>query len=493
MLSINFKRLAWIGLLCAGLTAATTAQATDQMFTGEWYTRSFGNECNKLTIPAATPNHPCFGQELTGPSEFYTVFAIPAGQQCNNLWPRCAFASTPTNGITGTKNAFHPVGGYGIPNTTVAPFCAPWANFQGNGATARPAKGETILTGGKNNPIPPLYRNYKFFTASTGNAMPAHTYCNGSQTAMGGLPAKTPGLTTAFEQYPGPVVVGSPLSGAWNGSTTAPKGDFTFAAAPYGNIKAGIRLGQGTRSKVTKSGASLMSAMSGLVGDFQNVYPYVYSYSYATQRNDAGDFGAGQGPGNFFHDYGTPAGDAQITIKEGPNRFGGTMRLLGLYTTKVCYFRNKACSLGTNNWRYESVGASAVLTTGAGSTALKSGLEVTHEAFYYHTGMDQRSTVMLEGRRFPWTTGSVTVKATGRGPHKTIHWEHGYDNRNPITGKGTIQLVSPILTRWLQPAANFETGGIGILRIKFVPEPQTWAILIAGVSLLGVGYRMRGR
>jgi hypothetical protein len=54
-------------------------------------------------------------------------------------------------------------------------------------------------------------------------------------------------------------------------------------------------------------------------------------------------------------------------------------------------------------------------------------------------------------------------------------------------------MVTPTLTRWLQPALNFETGGVGILRIRFVPEPQTWAMLFAGVSLLGVGYRMRGR
>jgi hypothetical protein len=101
----------------------------------------------------------------------------------------------------------------------------------------------------------------------------------------------------------------------------------------------------------------------------------------------------------------------------------------------------------------------------------------------------------VEGSRFPWTTGSVTLTATGRGPHKTIHYTHGYDNRNTTTseGQGTIQMVTPVLTRWLQPALNFETGGVGILRIKFVPEPQTWAMLIAGFSLLGVGYRMRGR
>jgi hypothetical protein len=105
----------------------------------------------------------------------------------------------------------------------------------------------------------------------------------------------------------------------------------------------------------------------------------------------------------------------------------------------------------------------------------------------------QKSTVDVQGERFPWTTGSVTVKATGRGPAKTIHYAQGYDNRDPDTHKGTIQLVTPVLTRWLQPCCKSETGGVGILRFKFVPEPHTWAMLLAGVSLLGVGYRMRGR
>jgi hypothetical protein len=126
--------------------------------------------------------------------------------------------------------------------------------------------------------------------------------------------------------------------------------------------------------------------------------------------------------------------------------------------------------------------------------ALKSGYEATYLVYPYHPGpTKQRSTLSVEGERFPWTTGSVTVKATGRGPHKTVHYARGYDNRTPTSHKGTIQLVSPVLTRWLQPCCHFETGGVGVLRIKFVPEPQTWAILIAGVSLLGVGYRMRGR
>ena len=104
-----------------------------------------------------------------------------------------------------------------------------------------------------------------------------------------------------------------------------------------------------------------------------------------------------------------------------------------------------------------------------------------------------KSTVSVEGARFPWTTGSVTVKATGRGTHKTIHYAQGYDNRVTTTsnGVGTIQLVTPVLTRWRSPGAKFETGGIGILRIKFIPEPNSLEALLAGVALLGVGYRMR--
>jgi hypothetical protein len=105
------------------------------------------------------------------------------------------------------------------------------------------------------------------------------------------------------------------------------------------------------------------------------------------------------------------------------------------------------------------------------------------------------STVSVVGERFPWTTGSVILTAIERGPHKTIHYEQGFDNRNTATasGLGTIKMVTPVLTRWLQPALKFETGGIGILKIKFVPEPRTWAMMVAGVLLLGVGNRMRGR
>ena len=167
------------------------------------------------------------------------------------------------------------------------------------------------------------------------------------------------------------------------------------------------------------------------------------------------------------------------------------MRMLGALTSKVCYYRSGGCSLGNVNWRYEAIGASA----GTMGGVVTAGYQASYTAQYYHSVLMQKSTLAVSGYRFPWTTGSVTVTATGRGPHKTVHYAQGYDNRNTTTptGKGTVQLVTPVLTRWKQPCCKFETAGIGILRIKFIPEPQMWAMLVAGVSLLGVGTRVRGR
>jgi len=64
-------------------------------------------------------------------------------------------------------------------------------------------------------------------------------------------------------------------------------------------------------------------------------------------------------------------------------------------------------------------------------------------------------------------------------------------------GLGTIQLVAPQLAKWEFPNRpapwDRHTGAIGILRIKFIPEPSGWTMLSAGLGLLVVLYRVRGR
>jgi hypothetical protein len=236
------------------------------------------------------------------------------------------------------------------------------------------------------------------------------------------------------------VQAGPPVAGKWGAVTTGAPGigGFTFAAAPAG--AAGVRT-------------------TGQVGEFAALY--IYSYTYATLRNDAGVFGPGKGPGSFSLPYTVGANTvARVVVKQGAAKFGGTMRMLGQLTTKVCYYRNGGCSIISPNWRYEAVGAAAYTSGGVVTRGYRAGWPVEP---YYCTPFSTRPSctnyLTVSGSRFPWTTGSVTVTAIGRGPHKTVHYAKGYDNRTPTSGKGTIQMVSPVLTRWLQPAVNFETGG----------------------------------
>jgi hypothetical protein len=354
--------------------------------------------------------------------------------------------STPTNGT----GQFAPLGG----SEWQALYCAPWFNWQGGGATARPTKDATAQDA-NGRPIPPLYRNPAFFTPG---GQPNTYSC-------------TDYSSSSSSSYIPPEVKGSPLTGAlWAVTTGTGMGGFGFPAAAASG--SGI---QGTR-----------------VGSFDAVYPYLYSYTYATLRNDAGVFGPGQGPGSFSLPYKVDANTvAKVVVKQGAAKFGGTMRMLGQLTSKACYHRAGGCSISSPNWRYDAIGAAAYTSNGV----VTQGYIATFGGEYclYCTACTCPEGRVVSGSRFPWTTGSVTVTAKGRGPHDTIHYAKGYDNRTPTKGEGMIQLVSPTLTRWLQPGVNFETGGIGILRIKFVPEPQTWMMLVAGASLLGVGTRVRGR
>jgi hypothetical protein len=482
MLFIN--RLVLVGLLGVGIIAATSAQAAVKLFTASWYSEGFGNECKLHTPNGTTFQTPGGGSapqctRTTPDFTMYSNFILPQNQNCNELQPRCPINSTPTKG--GKWDAL----GGNTPMATGPANCADLSYYPAGSplGRTRPAKGDTAQgpTGPPNGTpkpfrMPPVYRNPGFFTPS---GQPDVQACLGTTT---GVWSST---QTAFGADKGRVQRGYPVSGYWNAVTpnplTASVGGFTIAPAP--------------------ATGSLGLRTTGLVGEVGNDYPYIYSYTYGTVRNDQGTFGPGQGPGSFNIVYSQAVGsrNASINVKQGPAKFGGTMKLLGAMTTKVCYWLQAGgggCSLGVNDWRYEAIGAKTATTdNGAPALPITMGRIYTNYTRYYNTAKGSYSAVTAFGSRFPWTTGAVTVTAIARGPHKTVHYAQGYDNRiktGSNIGKGTIQLVSPVLTRW-DGFTLYETGGIAVLRIKFVPEPQTWAILLAGVSLLGVGFRMRGR
>jgi len=432
-----------------GVGIATIAGAANQLYKisdVSWSVKAFGNDCS-----AADPSPGPLCGNRTGEYQFYSAVGLPLGVQCNAFFPRCPFESTPTDG----SGNFFPMGGW--------LYCVPWYNWAGNGTTARPAKGMTATTGGKlKRPIPPLYRNPAFFTAS---GAPNTTECTAAST----------GFTSGGK---GRVQAGRPVTGSLlvTGVGTA-NGGFSFAAA-QASTAGGLHA-------------------TGIAGEFYRTYgdPGGYTYTYATLRNDAGVFGPGSGPGDVYIKLPRQGGavDAHIEIKQGPNKFGGTMRMLGALTSKQCYYRAGGCSRGSADWLYDVIGASVYAKPGSPITQ---GYLVYGTAVFFNTGIGAWSTIQIEGSRFPWTTGSVTVTAVGRGPHRTIHYAHGYDNRTTIGSehpvplqRGTLQLVTPVLTRWLQPAVKFETVGIGILR--FAPEPRGWPTLMAGIALLAIGYRMR--
>jgi hypothetical protein len=278
---------------------------------------------------------------------------------------------------------------------------------------------------------------------------------------------------------------GAPVQGIGTANTSLPAG-------PNFNFPAALATTTGNMRRAT-------------VGSFGNIPPYLYSYTYADLRNGAGAFGIGEG---FFGPaatltqltftvngaIGTGSGTvAKMKVKRGANRFGGVMRLLGDYSTKVCFFTNGGCALGYGSWNYQDVGATAYKNFTTGSKHVTQSYVTSNLQTYYNTGLMTFSPFVVVAHRFPWTTGTVTVTATVRGPANTFEVRKGFDNRNS-SGVGTVQLVTPILTEWLSQVAGsdlFETGGIGVMQIQFVPEPGVAVSLIAGMSLLVVLKRYR--
>ena len=440
------SRLITVALIILFSVAAWTTNsfAGTKLYQGAWIAESFGND--KVGI----------GTEA---SQYFSADGIPLGANCHPNAPLCTFSETPVT--TPGLAVFNPLG----------PGCRPLTV----GEKPRPAKGGTLTSR-----VPPLYRNNARFT-SLGAA--SNQACAGDQTV--GLAKATAYLPPGDPQR-GIVMKGNPVSGSGSATTTgtslAPGTAFNFPAAL-------ATPGPGNGMRRTTQGS------------FIGEGPYLYSYSYAQLRNDVGSFGPGNG---FFSTAATPstlsfqnkAGGvvASAKVKAGTNRFGGVMQLLGTFTTKVCYFYGGGCALGYGDWAYELIGASGYKNTDTakGPVGIVTKSSTTNFTFtYYNTGLGSVAKYTVVAQRFPWTTGTVTVTATGRGPHKTFAKRVGFDNR--VSGVGTVQLVSPILTQWLgnQGAPSFETGGVAVMQIKFAPEAGGIASLVAGLSMLLVIRRFR--
>jgi len=414
--------------IAAGVAA--TSDAANQQYEGSLIIESRGNDL----LPT------------------FFVFGMPQGVQCNPGRPLCPFTYTPVNLTMSGGKVINPLG----------TLCTPISYF---GVKTRPAKGAPMKV------TSVQYRNPKFFTP--GKA-PNATSCTATTTVSG--KTATMFLTTNSPKR-GKVMKGAPLTGEQivTLTGTGPAG-FKLKAAPKLPVKTPGPTGFGLRRTTS--------------GEFNSIFPYVYSYTYATLRNDAGSFFAGGGPGTFTLKYkvGYPTTVAEVKVKAGAKKFGGVMRLLGKLTTKGCYFKFGGCSLGNDNGRYDAVGATPYTYMGV----VSKGYGAYYAAQHYNTALMTVSTVYAYGPRFPWTTGTVTVSAKLPDYATTYVVRKGYDARTKL-GKGTIQLVTPVLTHWFNKGFVAETGGVAVLRLEFVPEPEKWLLLAAGLSTLGILYRARRR
>jgi hypothetical protein len=163
------------------------------------------------------------------------------------------------------------------------------------------------------------------------------------------------------------------------------------------------------------------------------------------------------------------------------------MRILGAMGAKRAHSSKNKAFVGTGLSSFGVLGDECTIT------CYVTGAQSYFQYHQYQTDMGKATTAYITSLGLPWTTGMVSITATG-GPFPTLFQRTGYDNRT-AKGLGTIQLVAPQLVRWDFPDRDApwdrHTGAIGILRIKFVPEPSGWVVLVAGIGILALLYRRR--
>ena len=302
------------------------------------------------------------------------------------------------------------------------------------------------------------------------------TYPNGTQTIMFSVPqygGQVPTIDTNGDTMPdvppgceNPTLsAGDPLVGSGNLSTT---GNFATTRTPLD--PRGFALPKSALAKVRNGEATAV-----------NTTAYVWEVHYADLVNQAGTFVKNGGDGTFDVKHAGVGGKRRATQTAGKNKFGGVMSLLGTYYSNEGYLYNgTVISAAKYTWLFDVLGHAGqmtmanVVTGGFNDTALNEGYTLT-------SGYPFTSMVYVEA--FKWSTGIVKVTATGNYP--TVLERKGYDKRN-AAGSGAVQLVSPMLTKWVGEGTT-HTAAIGMMKIT-VPEPSQWMMLAGGISMIGLLY-----
>ena len=222
--------------------------------------------------------------------------------------------------------------------------------------------------------------------------------------------------------------------------------------------------------------------------------PYAFSVQYASLSNEVGNFSKNGGIGSFTWSETVMLGMAstvergQVIVTPGSNRFGGTMKMLGTYYTNGGFYYKGHLSVAKFTWLFQYQGQGGISSVGGAITQWQTE-QAVNDIFTTLSGATLPSNVLAFV--MSWTTGTISLTAL-HGPFPTVLVRSGFDNRN-ATGMGEIQMVTPMLTRWVWAFGNYESGDIGKIRLNFTPEPQEYLMLGAGISLLGLLYRSSRR
>jgi hypothetical protein len=507
------NRISWIGslllvLLAALLGLASHAQAGLKFYTGaltfEGYgnTRVDGHKLDSMTTAASTWTA-------------YSLLIQPVGQFCNyhnptQMSPVCASPPLTENGSANYSRCFISTGYTPPKESLIVGPCATTPGF----IPSAPITGSNSAT----------------------TEMTTFTTVKGEIACAPGT--GDPRNACSFPHPPAIIMPGAPHTSTANGA--------------FGTFIGGVGgVGSGSVDANYPGGGNI-----------------IYSVTYLTLGTGMGTFFPGGGPapihtvtgaptnpilgtanGNDIFSYRAGPGQASgyIAVDPGPNRFGGTMKLLGRSrSNQFWYSPAYGGYLNTSLkalFQFHGGGDNALApwlaetTMGMGTTTGNGALLHPRPSAGYrgqrcpftstyktlgppHNPCPSRTTNFAgrtDGNMSPqyttvngtvpitnfsrfiktateWTTGVAVVTAPGFG-FTTVIQRTGYDNRN-VNGFGTIQLVAPHLTNWFFGSLGqtvSSLGGISVMKLQFVPEPTGWMALGSGVLVLGLLDRVRAR